>query len=112
VREFKRAWEAKDINALIGLLDPHATVIADGRGFVTADVRIEGGEQIARVCVEIAGKIPNLTFLERTVNGQPGLVTQQDGVTTTVMAFDVTGDQIKHIWAVRNPEKLQPWTTG
>ncbi len=48
----------------------------------------------------------------RTVNGQPGLVAQQDGVTVTVFAFDLTGDRIKHIWAVRNPDKLRPWTTG
>ena len=52
-----------------------------------------------------------LTILERTVNGQPGLVAQQDGVTVTVFAFDVAGDRIKHIWAVRNPDKLRPWTT-
>ncbi|MPZ81607.1 MAG: RNA polymerase subunit sigma-24, partial [Actinophytocola sp.] len=48
---------------------------------------------------------------ERTVNAQPGLVAQQDGVTVVVMAFDVAGDRIKHIWAVLNPEKLRPWTT-
>src|SRR6201995_3101115 len=28
VRDFKQAWEAKDIKALVGLLDPDATVIA------------------------------------------------------------------------------------
>jgi RNA polymerase sigma-70 factor (ECF subfamily) len=28
-----------------------------------------------------------------------------------VLAFDVAGDLIRHIWAVRNPEKLRPWTT-
>jgi len=39
-------------------------------------------------------------------------VAQQDGVTVTVFAFDLTGDRIKHIWAVRNPDKLRPWTTG
>jgi RNA polymerase sigma-70 factor (ECF subfamily) len=39
-------------------------------------------------------------------------VLQQDGVTVTVMAFDIAGGRIKHIWAVRNPEKLRPWTTG
>jgi RNA polymerase sigma-70 factor (ECF subfamily) len=38
-------------------------------------------------------------------------VAQEDGVTVTVYAFDVAGDRIKHIWAVRNPEKLRPWTT-
>jgi hypothetical protein len=50
-----------------------------------------------------------VSLLERTVNGQPGLITQQDGVTMTVFAFHIDGDRIKHIWAVRNPGKLRPW---
>src|SRR5215203_782461 len=113
VRDFKQAWEAKDIDALIGLLDPDATAIGDGGGLVSAELRpIDGGEQIARAVVDLAGRAPNLTILERTVNGQPGLVAQQDGVTVTVMAFNVSGDRIKRIWAVRNPEKLRHWTTG
>ncbi|MEV4067258.1 RNA polymerase sigma factor SigJ [Nonomuraea dietziae] len=113
VRAFKQAWEAKDIGALIGLLAPDATGIADGGGLVSAVLRpIEGGEQIARVFVEIATGAPGLTILERTVNGQPGLVAQLDGVTVVVLAIDVAGDRIKHIWAVRNPEKLRPWTTA
>jgi hypothetical protein len=53
-----------------------------------------------------------LSIVERTVNGQPGLVAQQNGVTVTVYAFAMTGDQITHIWAVRNPEKLRPWTAS
>ena len=113
VRGFKEAWEAKDIDALIGLLDPDATAIADGGGLVSAELHpIEGGEQVARAFVDLAGKAPGLTVLVRTVNGQPGLVAHQDGVTVVVMAFDVAGDRIKHIWAVRNPEKLRSWTTG
>jgi RNA polymerase sigma-70 factor, ECF subfamily len=113
VRDFKQAWEAKDIDALIGLLDPDARAIGDGGGLVAVELRpIEGGEQIARLVVDVAGRVPNLAIFERTVNGQPGLVAQQDGVTVMVMAFDITGDRIKHIWAVRNPEKLRPWTTG
>jgi RNA polymerase sigma factor (sigma-70 family) len=112
VRDFKQAWEAKDINALIGLLDPGATVIADGGGLASAALRpVEGGEQIARYLADIAGRAPgNMTILERTVNGQPGLVAQQDGVTVTVFAFEVAGDRITRIWAVRNPGKLRPWT--
>jgi len=114
VRAFKQAWEAKDINALIGLLDPDATAIADGGGLAITFLRpIEGGEQIARAWVEIADRARGtMTFLERTVNGQPGLVAQQDGVTVTVFAFEVAGDKITHIWAVRNPDKLRPWTAG
>ncbi len=111
VREFKQAWEAQDINALIGLLDPDATAIADGGGLaVTFMDPIEGGLQIAHAWVQIANLAPRgITILERTVNGQPGLVAQQDGVIVTVFAFDIAGDRIKHIWAVRNPEKLRAW---
>ncbi|HEU4949089.1 MAG TPA: sigma factor-like helix-turn-helix DNA-binding protein, partial [Kribbella sp.] len=113
VRNFKQAWEAKDIDALIALLDPDATAIGDGGGLATTFLHpIEGGEQIAHAWVEIARRRPrNMTFLERTVNGQPGLVAQQDGVTVTVFAFQVAGNRIKHIWVVRNPEKLRRWTT-
>jgi RNA polymerase sigma factor (sigma-70 family) len=111
VRDFKQAWEAKDIRALIGLLDPDATATGDGGGLVSASLRpVEGGEQIARYCIDIADRAPNLTLLERTVNGRPGLVAQLDGVTTAVIALDVAGDRIKHIWAVLNPEKLRSWT--
>jgi RNA polymerase sigma factor (sigma-70 family) len=114
IRAFRRAWEAKDIDALIGLLDPDATAIADGGGLATTFLHpIEGGEQIARAWVEIANRLTSsTTFLERTVNGQPGVVIQEDGVTVTVFAFEVAGDRIKHIWVVRNPEKLRPWTTS
>jgi hypothetical protein len=114
IRAFKQAWEAKDIDALIGLLDPDATAIADGGGLATTFLHpIEGSKQIARAWIEIANRAPaGMTFLDRTVNGQPGLVAQQDGVTVTVFAFDVAGDRIRHIWVIRNPEKLRPWTTA
>jgi hypothetical protein len=29
----------------------------------------------------------------------------------SVFAFDIAGDRIKHIWVVRNPEKLRPWSS-
>src|SRR5262245_19532601 len=113
VREFKQAWEAKDIHALVGLLDPAATAVADGGGLVNTVLRpIVGSEHIARYAIDIAGFIPDLEILERTVSGQPGLVAQRGGVIVTVIAFDIAGDRIKHLWAVRNPEKLRPWTRG
>ena len=58
----------------------------------------------------LAARAPgeNMTILERTVNGQPGLIAQQDGVTVTVFAFDVADDRITRIWAVRNPQNSGP----
>ncbi|MGW2152171.1 RNA polymerase sigma factor SigJ [Nonomuraea sp. NPDC001699] len=113
VREFKQAWEAKDIEALIALLDPDAVGVADGGGVVSAVLRpVEGADRLARFAIEIGVRAPSMTLLERTVNGRPGLVAQRDGVTVMVVAFDVAGDRIKRLWAVRNPDKLHPWTAA
>jgi RNA polymerase sigma factor (sigma-70 family) len=113
VRDFKQAWEAKDINALLGLLDPDAVAIGDGGGVVSAALHpVEGRERIASYYLELTARVADLTLLERTVNGQPGLVAVRDGVTEVVMAFDIVDEKIRHIWAVRNPEKLRPWTTS
>ncbi|TGB08471.1 RNA polymerase sigma factor SigJ [Streptomyces palmae] len=113
VRDFKQAWEAKDIDALIGLLDPNVVAIADGGGVVGAMLHpVEGAERIVRYLVDLKSRQLDHTFLERTVNGQPGLVAHQHGAITTVYAFDIAGDRIKRIWAVRNPHKLRPWTAG
>ncbi|MEV0717551.1 RNA polymerase sigma factor SigJ [Asanoa sp. NPDC050611] len=110
VRDFKQAWEARDIRALVGLLDPETTAVADGGGLVSAAPHpIVGAEEIARYFVDLALRAPDLELVERTVNGQPGLVVQQQGVLGAVIAFEVAGDRITHLWAVRNPEKLRPW---
>ena len=114
VRDFKAAWEAKDIPALVGLLDPDATATPDGGGRANALPHpVEGGAEIARYLVGLLGRAPaGLVFLERTVNGQPGLVAQQDGRTVAVYAFAVADERIRHIWVVLNPDKLHPWPAG
>jgi RNA polymerase sigma factor (sigma-70 family) len=110
VRDFKTAWEAKDIGALIGLLDPDATATADGGGLVSAALRpVEGGEQVARYLAGIVGRLPRLMITARTVNGQPGLVAELDGAVVTVFAFDIAADKITRIWIIRNPNKLTRW---
>lgn len=113
VRDFKRAWETKDIEALIGLLDPSATATADSGGLALAFLEpIIGREQIARAWMEIAARGLPTTLIERTVNGQPGLVAELDGTVVSVYAFDIAGGRITRIWVIRNPEKLRPWTSG
>jgi RNA polymerase sigma factor (sigma-70 family) len=111
VRNFKRAWQANDIGALLSLLDPDATVVADGGGLATAAMHpVEGARSIAEFLIGLNRHgSPGDLLLERTVNGQPGLVAQQGGVTVTVFAFEVVHDRITNIWAIRNPLKLRPW---
>ncbi|MER7558163.1 RNA polymerase sigma factor SigJ [Nocardioides sp. NPDC126508] len=111
VRSFKQAWESQDIEALVGLLDPEAVATADGGGLALAFLEpISGAEQIAAVWMEIGARAPAVTLQECSVNGQPGLIGQVDGTTVSVYAFDVADGRITRIWAVRNPEKLRPWS--
>jgi RNA polymerase sigma factor (sigma-70 family) len=113
VRDFKEAWQAKDIAALVRLLDPNAVATSDGGGLVTAlPEPLHGGEPIARLLAGLVTGAPGLALVERTVNGRPGLVVQVDDTVEAVLALDVEGDRVTRIWAVRNPEKLRPWTAG
>lgn len=112
VAAFRRAWEAQDIAALVDLLDPDATVVADGGGRANAARRpITGGPRLARYLAELArkGGALGLKVVETTVNGRPGLAGHIDGETVVVLAFAVEGDRIRNLWAVANPEKLVPW---
>ncbi len=106
MREFKQAWEAGDINALLGLLDPDAVAIGDGGGVVTAELLpVEGRDKIAQYFVDLIVKRSGYTVLERTVNGQPGLaVVDSEGVVATVLAFDIattTGSGTSGVSAIR-----------
>ncbi|MBZ3901199.1 RNA polymerase sigma factor SigJ [Streptomyces griseiscabiei] len=111
VRQVKEAWQSKDIAALVALLDPAAVMTADGGGLVGTVLHpVEGGARIARYLLAIADKAPGLELLEHSVNGTPGLVARRDGRVVTVAAFDLADGRVTRVWAVRNPEKLRPWT--
>ncbi|WP_405066563.1 RNA polymerase sigma factor SigJ [Kribbella sp. NBC_01510] len=112
IRQFKEAWEATDIATLVNLLDPDVTAVADGGGVVIAALEpVHGGANVAQYFSGLPILDYGRTLVERTVNGQPGLVIEFEGVTETVIAFDIAADRITNIWAVRNPEKLRPWTS-
>jgi RNA polymerase sigma factor (sigma-70 family) len=110
IHAFKAAWESHDIQTLVGLLDPDATAIADGGGRVTAHLEpVTGAETIARTLVAVTASSPQLTLVERRVNGQPGLVGVEAGVISTVIAFDISHGTVRSLWVVRNPDKLALW---
>ena len=89
VRDFKQAWAAKDIDALIGLLDPAATATGDGGGMVSAVLHPVVGASRSPGSSPTSPPGRELTLLERTVNGRR-LVAQEDGI-VTVLAFDIVG---------------------
>ncbi|MDP5310802.1 RNA polymerase sigma factor SigJ [Streptomyces poriferorum] len=111
VGEFRQAWQAKDMDALVRLLDPSVVAVADGGGRATASpTPVRGHLEVAGFLVYLAGLAGRLDLLERSVNGQPGLVAVDGDQVLTVYAFDIEESRIRRIWAIRNPDKLRPWS--
>ncbi|MFF7331657.1 RNA polymerase sigma factor SigJ [Streptomyces sp. NPDC008150] len=111
VGEFRQAWQAKDVDALVRLLDPSVVAVADGGGRAAASPEpVHGHVRVAEFLVHLAGLAGRLDLLERTVNGQPGLVAVSGSQVLTVYAFDIDDSRIRRIWAMRNPDKLRSWS--
>ena len=112
INEFRLAWQAMDVDALVRVLDPSVVAIADGGGRVQASLEpLHGNEHVAASLVHLARLAGGLELLERTVNGQPGLVAVNGEEVLSVYAFDIDGAHIRRIWAIRNPDKLWAWTS-
>jgi hypothetical protein len=110
VRSFKQAWRAKNVNALMGLLDSSVTAIADGGSLASAALDPSRATRMSRSTSCCSPNGPGrLDLIEGTVHGKPGLVTRDTGVTVAVHAFEVAAGRIQRMWVVRNPEKLRTW---
>ncbi|MFD8692372.1 RNA polymerase sigma factor SigJ [Streptomyces sp. NPDC059651] len=111
VGEFRRAWQAMDVEALVRVLDPSVIATSDGGGRAMASpVPMRGHLRVAEFLMHLAALGGRPDLLERTVNGQPGLVAVDGRQVLTVYAFDIDESRIRRIWAIRNPDKLRPWT--
>jgi RNA polymerase sigma factor (sigma-70 family) len=113
VAAFKHAWEAGDLKALVGLLDPEATVVTDGGGLVSASLSpISGATAVAHVLLGVFRREPELTIAETTVNGRPGLLTRGSAGQMAVITLEPRKGRVATLWVVRNPEKLSAWREG
>jgi RNA polymerase sigma factor (sigma-70 family) len=111
VAAFKAAWQAGDIAGLIGRLDAGAIATIDGGGKVSAaPAPLTGVDRIARFFLDVHRRQPDLTIVETTVNGAPGLIaTDRTGGTLAVVSFALRRERITDIWVMRNPDKLTSW---
>ena len=110
VSGFRTAWETGDFAALLAVLDPEATVVADGGGKVAAALDpVHGADAVARFFLGVRERAPALVIIPAVVNGGPGLVVRADGEVVTVLATQLVDGRLRHLWAVRNPDKLGAW---
>jgi RNA polymerase sigma-70 factor (TIGR02957 family) len=118
---FLEATTARDIEALMEVLSPGVTLVADGGGRALAPRRpVLGAEKVARFLVAITVEEQTARFLESVgsdpsgevrvhlaqVNGETGVVITADDEPITALIMDVSDGLVRTIRLVANPEKL------
>jgi RNA polymerase sigma factor (sigma-70 family) len=110
IAAFKAAWQARDLERIVAMLDPSAAIVTDGGGIVSAALApVSGPESIAKLLVGAFDRQPGLRLEMATVNGEPGLVGRAGDEIVAVIAFGIGRGLIRDLWVVRNPEKLRRW---
>jgi RNA polymerase sigma-70 factor (TIGR02957 family) len=119
---FLEATTSGDLEALMALLAPGVTLVADGGGRVLAPRRpIYGAAKVARFLLAVSTEERIARFMEATttgplpelmrtrvtlVNGGPGVLVTYDGTPVTALALDVADGVVQTIHLVANPDKL------
>jgi RNA polymerase sigma-70 factor, ECF subfamily len=110
-RRFVAAWEEGDLERLVELLAPDATVYGDGGGKAPAvPVPLVGAERVAKAIVGWGRQAHARGLVHRPalVNGEPGLVFYDpDGRPVWVSAFEVADGVVLAIRSILNPDKLE-----
>jgi RNA polymerase sigma-70 factor (ECF subfamily) len=118
---FLEAAAGGDLEALMKVLSPGVTLVADGGGRALAPRRpVRGADKVARFLVAVAteervarflasvGSEPSgeVRFYPAQVNGGPGVVITSGDEPISALVLDVSDGVVQTIHLVANPEKL------
>jgi RNA polymerase sigma-70 factor, ECF subfamily len=109
LREFLRATADGDIEELIALLAKDVVLHSDGGGRAPAlPKQIRGADKVARGLIGARRKFvpPHLFSRITEINGELGVVSYLDGRPYSVITLGLTGQRVRDIYIVSNPEKL------
>jgi RNA polymerase sigma-70 factor (ECF subfamily) len=107
---FLRAATNGDMDDLLAVLAKDVVLQADGGGKAIAVPNvIKGAEKVARGVVGALRKLVPKEVVRRQmeINGGPGLVSYLDGKPFSAVSLETTDGQIRAIYIVTNPEKLE-----
>jgi RNA polymerase sigma-70 factor (TIGR02957 family) len=119
---FLEATSTGDLEALMAVLSPGVTLVADGGGRALAPRRpVHGAEKVARFLLAVATEERMARFLRSVgsepiiadlhvrvapVNGGPGILVVSGDKPISTLVLDVSEGVVRSIHLVANPEKL------
>jgi RNA polymerase sigma-70 factor, ECF subfamily len=108
--QFVQTLSTGDMEGFLALLADDIVLMSDGGGKVAAALNpIYGADKVARYLFSLSKRLQQHGLEARLaeVNGQPGLIVYIGGQLDNVLVLDITGERIRHIHIVRNPDKLR-----
>ncbi|MFW5940331.1 MAG: RNA polymerase sigma-70 factor [Chloroflexota bacterium] len=109
IKQFIGACIRGEVQSVLELLAPDATIISDGGGKVAAArIPIQGADRVSRFCLRLADlATPQMKGGFASLNGQTAFVIYDaEGRVDTVTLARWDGDTIRELLYVRNPHKL------
>ena len=119
---FLQATSTGDLEALVAVLSPEVTLVADGGGRALAPRRpVRGAEKVARFLLTVATEERMARFLRSVgsepivadlrvrvapVNGGPGILVVSGDRPISALVLDVSEGVVRTIHLVANPDKL------
>ena len=107
---FLAAWEDGEVDALVEVLAPDATVFGDGGGKGPGmPAPLVGAERVAKALIGWGrqARERGLTYRRALVNGDPGVVFYEaDGSALWVAALEIADGVVVAVRSVLNPDKL------
>ncbi|CAN5612500.1 RNA polymerase sigma-70 factor [soil metagenome] len=106
---FLVATQTGDLEALLKLLAPDVTLVADGGGKVRAPLLpVVGADAVGRFLLAVgAREAGRIAASAAVVNDGPAIVVSSAAGVQAVIALDVTEGRIGRIYLVGNPDKLR-----
>jgi RNA polymerase sigma-70 factor (ECF subfamily) len=108
VERFLAALTTGDVPGLLEVLAPDVLVVGDGGGLApTIPKPVRGAARLAPVMAGFAEVAPNAKAFIVDLNGGIAARIDPGGENDTAVSFVVEDGRITHIYAIRNPHKLE-----
>ena len=112
--QFLATAASGDVDALMTMLAPDATWMADGGGKVSAARRpVVGAERVARAIAGLVRRTQTELRVEMVnCNSAPAVLLYFRGQLEGVITVEIAGDKITNFYVMRNPDKLAALATA
>lgn len=110
VHSLRMAAERGDAQRLASFLDPRVSIVVDSGDAEHPTIRVVNGVRDAiALLVHGMGARPGRVVVERSVNGQAGLVLSSDDEAEAAIAVDFTGRLVSMMWIRLQPRMQRHW---